>query len=74
MDPESHVSWMSPELFSGETNDDSNRFLECCGEALNRGIDTDDSKLVLKLSDCVWIGRELFMISDTDRKRETKPL
>lgn len=53
------MSWMSPELFSGETNDDSNRFLECCGEALNRGIDTDDSKLVLKLSDCVWIGREL---------------
>ena len=47
-DPESHVSWMSPELFSGETNDDSNRFLECCGEALNRGIDTDDSKLVFE--------------------------
>lgn len=48
VDPESHVSWMSPELFSGETNDDSNRFLECCGEALNRGIDTDDSKLVFE--------------------------
>ena len=58
VDPESHVSWMTPELYSGETDDDCNRFLECCGEALNRGIDNGDSQLVFEaIRLCMdWVG------------------
>lgn len=58
IDPESQVDWMNPNLYSGETDAECNEFLECCGAALNRGIDEGDEQLVFEaIRLCMdWVG------------------
>lgn len=58
VNPESYVDWMNPKLYSGETDAECNEFLECCGAALNRGIDEGNSQLVFEaIRLCMdWVG------------------